>query len=78
MKPERLYAIIFDGVYGSLTFSSLLFTLDYSNIFNCVVVEYESKYFYTTHLMLCQVQITTSSHHMPLSFIRASSRQVVA
>ena len=27
MKPERLYAIIFDAVYGSLTLSSLLFTL---------------------------------------------------
>jgi len=32
MKPERLYAIIFDAVYGSLTLSYLLFTLDTINI----------------------------------------------
>jgi len=30
MKPERLYAIIFDAVYGSSALSFLLFTLDYS------------------------------------------------
>jgi len=27
MKPERLYVIIFDAVYGSLTLSYLLLTL---------------------------------------------------
>jgi len=36
MKAEKLYAIIFDTVYGSSTLSSLLFTLDrtYSGILN--------------------------------------------
>jgi len=28
MKPERLYVIIFDAVYGSSTPSYILFTLD--------------------------------------------------